>query len=366
MIKVWDYLKELEKEKADVMAAIEKVLDSGWLVLGENVKNFESEFSKYISTTYGVGVNSGTDAIFLGLKAIGIGQGDEVLTVANTAVPTVSAIQATGARPVFVDINRDDYLIDVDQIEDAITRNTKAILPVHLFGQSVKMDQLLEVARKHNLRVLEDCAQSHGAEYRGKKTGSFGDVSAFSFYPTKILGTFGDGGIALTSNETIDQSLRKLRFYGMEGSYYSVERGYNSRLDEIHAAILLYKLKNLEKYIERRREIASVYNSELKGTSLILPVERGDGKHAYYLYVVRHPDRDKIIKKLAEKDIKLNVSYPWPIHTMPICADYGYKDGDLPQTEKAAKEIFSLPMYPSLTLQEQQEVILALQEALNE
>ena len=365
-IKVWDYLSEYKSEKKEIEQAIEEVLTSGYLILGEKVRGFEEAFSSWCGVNFGIGVDNGTDALFLSLKALNIGEGDEVITVANTAVPTVSAITATGAKAVFADVDPRSYLIDCDQIEAVITPKTKCILPVHLFGQCADMRKINEIADKFNLFVLEDCAQSHGAEFEGKKAGSMSDLAAFSFYPTKILGGFGDGGMIITQKQELAEKLRRLRFYGMEKTYYSLEQGYNSRLDELHASILLKKLGHLDDYIARRRYLAGEYNRKLLNTSLILPEESEGRKHAYYLYVVRHPERDTIIAELKKKDIFVNISYPWPIHTMPGFSGLGYKNGDLPVTEKLANEIFSLPMYPSLTDNEQAEVIISLLDILKQ
>lgn len=363
-INIWDYRREFETEKKEIFGAIEKVLHSGRLILGNSVKTFEEAFSNYCGVRYGVGVNSGTDALFLGLKALGIGVGDEVITVANTAIPTISAIVSTGAHPKFVDIDPQTYLMNVDQIEKAITRRTKCILPVHLFGQCVAMETVAKIAKKHGLKVVEDCAQSHGALYNANKAGSMSDLAAFSFYPTKILGGFGDGGMVITNDESIVHRLRRLRMYGMKAAYYSEEHGYNSRLDELHAEILLRKLTHLDEYIHRRRMLANRYNQRLAGTSILLPQEANRNTHAYYLYVCRHPSRDKIISELARRDIHVNISYPWPVHLMRGYQWLGYKEGDLPNTEVAAKEIFSLPMYPSLMESEQDLVCDTLLEMI--
>ena len=283
MIKVWDYLQEFENEKSEIYEAVSNVLESGCLVFGKNLENFENDFSSYCESSRGVGVGNCTDALFIALKSMNIGPGDEVITVSNTAVPTVAAIHATGATTRFVDVNKDNYLMDVTQVESVITENTKCILCVHLYGQCVDMDSINLLARRHRLFVLEDCAQSHGALYKGKKAGSLGNISAFSFYPTKVLGAYGDGGMIVTSNDQLADRIERLRFYGMErkkmssghwnGKYYSLEPGYNSRLDELHAAILLKKLNHLDEYISRRREIASRYNEALRETSLVLPSE---------------------------------------------------------------------------------------------
>lgn len=348
-IKVWNYLTEYAQHKNEILKAVEEVFESGQLILGEKGKSFEKGYAAYCGVKHGIGVDNGTNAIVLALYALGIGKGDEVITVSNTAIPTVSAIVTTGAIPVFVDINPDTYLMDVTQLEAAITNKTKCIIPVHLFGQCVDMDPLLEIAQKHHLLVLEDCAQSQGSEYKGKKSGALSSISTTSFYPTKILGAYGDGGMVITDSDELEQKMRRLRFYGAEKTYYAIEHGYNSRLDEVQAAILLTKLPQLDQYVARRREIAALYNSLLEDTELILPKEESYGKHAYYLYVVRHPKRDLIMSKLKENNIFVNISYPWPIHTMTGYGFLGYKEGDLPETELAAKEIFSLPMYPTLT-----------------
>jgi len=363
-IRVWGYLREYEQEKEEIYAAIRTVLESGTLILGDQVRLFEQEFAQYCGVRYGVGVNSGTDALFLGLKALGIGHGDEVITVPNTAVPTVSAIVSTGAIPRFVDIEPDTYLMDVQQLEHTITEKTKCILPVHLYGQCVDMDRVSQIAAHHGLKVLEDCAQSHGAVYKGKKAGSLSDVAAFSFYPTKILGGYGDGGMVVTNDETLYKKLLRLRFYGMEKTYYSLEHGYNSRLDELQAAILRGKLRHLDNYIARRQELAKRYDQALAQSGLILPTIKESNQHAYYLYVCRHPERDRIIEALKSHDIFVNISYPWPIHTMTGYRFLGYQEGDFPNTEKAAREIFSLPMYPSLSNDEQDKVVAAFSEIL--
>lgn len=348
-ITVWAYLKEYHVHREEILKAINDVFESGRLILGEKGKMLENEYAKYCGVKYAIGCDNGTNAIFLALKALGVGVGDEVITVPNTAIPTVSAIVSTGATPVFVDINRDTYLMDSTKLDAAITSKTKCIVPVHLYGQCADMDAINAVAKEHNLMVMEDCAQAHGAEFKGRKAGSISNISSTSFYPTKILGGYGDGGMMITNSKAYDQKLRKLRFYGAEKTYYAQEHGYNSRLDEVHAAILLTKLPHLEEYIERRREIAKLYNELLADTSLTLPKEAENCRHAYYLYVVRHPQRDMIIERLKKNNIFVNISYPYPIHIMTGYKYLGYKEGDFPETESAAQEIFSLPMYPTLS-----------------
>lgn len=365
-IKVWDYLQEYEIEREDILEGIEKVFRSGQLILGESVKNFEAAFSAYCQVKHGIGVDNATNGIFLSLKALGIGNGDEVITVSNTAVPTVAAIVADGAVPCFVDIEPKTYLMNVGQLESVITKKTKCILPVHLFGQCVDMDSLLKVANKYDLYVVEDCAQAHGATHKKHKAGSMSKLGVFSFYPTKPLGGYGDGGMVTTNDDVLDAKLRRLRFYGMENVYYSEENGYNSRLDEVHAEILFRKLKRLDQYISKRQALAKRYDKILAGTSLVLPGTSDGNEHVYYIYACRHPKRDHIIDELKKRDIFVNISYPWPIHTMRGYCYLGYKEGDLPETELAAKEIFSLPMYPMLSYEAQDKVCLALGEILNE
>ncbi len=359
MVNVWGYLDEYENEKEEIHNAIVEVLESGQLILGPKVKKFEEDFSKWCEAKYSVGVANGTDAIFLGLKALNITKGDEVITVSNTAVPTVSAITATGAKPVFVDIDPKTYLMDVEQVPSALSKNTKAIIPVHLYGQTVDMDKLNKIAKTESIKVIEDCAQSTGAKYKSKYAGNLADIAAFSFYPTKILGTYGDGGICMTNSEDLNDKLRRLRFYGMEKTYYSLEQGYNSRLDEIHASILINKLKHLDKYIQKRREIAARYISALKDTSFILPTTAENNYHAYYVFVVQHEKRDEVMKKLSEKDINVNISYPYPIHSMSGLEGLTDKY-NLPNTDFASKRIFSLPMYPNLSIEQQERVISEL------
>ncbi len=363
-INVWDYRAEFEEEQEEILAAVQQVFRSGRLILGEQVKAFEKGFARYVGVGHGVGVNSGTDALFLGLKILGIGPGDEVITVANTAVPTVSAIVSTGATPRFVDIDPATYLMDVDKLEAAITPKTRCILPVHLFGQCVRMETVRDLASSRGIKVLEDCAQSHGATRHGVQSGAMSDVSAFSFYPTKILGGYGDAGMIMMNDPELAAKARRLRMYGMEREYYAEEHGYNSRLDEMHAAILHTKLPKLDRYVARRRELARRYDAALADTALGLPQTDNDNVHAYYLYVARHAQRDMIISELTERGINVNVSYRWPIHTMRAYAWLGYREGDLPHTEAAMQQIFSLPMYPSLTDEEQQTVCDALHEIL--
>lgn len=365
-IKVWDYLEEYAAEREEILAAVDRVFKSGVLILGNSGKQFEQEFAAYCGAPYGVGVDNATNAIFLALKALGIGPGDEVITVSNTAVPTVSAIVQAGATPRFVDIHPISALMDVSQLEAAITPKTKCVIPVHLYGQCADMATLVPICRRHGIAVIEDCSQSHGARHHGQVCGSLADMGIFSFYPTKTLGGYGDGGFITCSTAELDAKLRSLRFYGMKGVYYAEEPGYNSRLDEVQAEILRMKLPRLDGYIARRNVLAARYDRMLAGTSLGLPVIEPGNTHVYYVYVVRHPDRDRIMAELKKRDIFVNISYPFPIHTMRGYSYLGGKEGDLPHTEAAAKVIFSLPMYPTLTEAAQDTVCRALGEILGE
>lgn len=363
---VWGYLDEYAEEREDLLDAVDTVFRSGQLVWGPFLDSFEHDFARYHGAAHCVGVDNGTNAIVLALKALGIGPGDEVITVSNTAAPTVLAIDLVGAKPVFVDIDPETYLMDVTQVEEAITGRTRCLLPVHLYGQCVDMDPLLKLAADHDLVVLEDCAQSHGARYRGRIAGAMGDAGAFSFYPTKVLGAYGHAGATITSDAELDARMRRLRYYGMdEGRYYVMERGgQNSRLDQVHAEILRRKLTRLDAYIEARRAVAARYAEGLADTGLLLPRTVEHNEHSYYLYVVRHPERDRIIEAMKAYDVALNISYAWPVHTMTGFSDFGYGKGDLPHTEQAAEEIFSLPMFPSLKESRQAEIIDGLRKTM--
>lgn len=367
---VWSYLAEYENEREDILDAVDTVFRSGQLILGPSVAGFEEEFAAYHGLRHSVGVDNGTNAVKLGLEALGVGPGDEVITVSNTAAPTVIAIDGAGAKPVFVDVREEDFLLDVAQVAAAITPRTKALLPVHLYGQCVDFAPLRALADEHGLKILEDCAQSHGARHHGRLAGTLGDAAAFSFYPTKVLGAYGDAGAVATSDDEIDQNLRRLRYYGMEKVYYVVQTpGHNSRLDEVQAEILRRKLRRLDTYIAGRQAVARRYEEALGDLTgpggLLLPSTTPGNEHVYYVYVVRHPERDRIIERLKSYGIALNISYPWPVHTMTGFSHLGYRAGSLPVTERLATEIFSLPMYPALSEELQDKVIAALREVLS-
>jgi dTDP-4-amino-4,6-dideoxygalactose transaminase len=348
MIPLVDLKEQYYSIKEEIDETIKKVFEKSWFILGENVKKFEEEFARYCGVDYAVGVGSGTEALHLALLACGSGPDEEVITVPNTAVPTISAVSFAQAKPVFVDINPQTYTIDVSKIEDAISPRTKTILPVHLYGQPADMDGIRKIAKKHNLRVIEDACQAHGAEYKGKKVGSLGDVGCFSFYPSKNLGAYGDGGMAVTNNREMAEKLKMLRNYGQEKRYYHKIKGFNSRLDELQAAVLRVKLKYLDDWNEKRRKNASIYNELLTDTDVVTPLEADYGKHIYHLYVIKYKERDSLEKYLKEKGVGTFVHYPIPVHLQEAYSSLGLEKGSFPVAERCAQEILSLPMYPEL------------------
>jgi len=366
-VDVFTLKKQYEGIKEEIKGAIERVMASGGFILGQDVGLFEQEFADYCEVKYGVGVNSGTDALFLTCLACGIGKGDEVITMPYTYIATALAISMTGAKPVFVDIDEKTYNIDVSKIEPSITKKTKAILPVHLYGHPADMDPIMQIARKHNLKIIEDACQAHGALYKNKKVGSFGDASCFSFYPTKNLGAFGDGGIILTDSEEMRERLLFLRDYGRKGRYEHIMKGYNSRLDTLQAAILRIKLRHLDEWNEKRRKNASLYTELFRERKLniILPYEADYAtRHVYHLYVVRVKGRQGIMKQLMDKGVRTLIHYPIPIHLQEAYKDLSYKKGDFPVSERCCEEILSVPMYPELGKEEIAYVVSNLQELL--
>ena len=335
---------------------MQRVLDSGSFVLGQEVATFEEEFAAYCNTRFGMAVNSGTSALHLALLAAGIGPGDEVITVPFTFVATVAAILYTGARPVFVDIDPQSFNMDPNQIEAAITPRTKAILPVHLYGQPADMDPIVEIARHHGLTVIEDAAQAHGAEYKGRRAGSLGDLGCFSFYPGKNLGAYGEGGLVVTNNPEYARTIRMLRDWGQERKYHHVLQGYNYRMEGLQGAILRVKLRYLEAWTEARRAHAAHYDELLADAGLQLPRVLRACRHVYHIYAVRVPQRDAVQHLLHEHGIQTGIHYPIPVHLQPAYAALGYGVGDFPHTEAAANEVLSLPMFPELTPELQERV----------
>jgi dTDP-4-amino-4,6-dideoxygalactose transaminase len=362
MILCSNPLSQYLSYKSEIDKAISRVLNGGWYIIGEETRAFEEEFARYVGVSYAIGVGSGTDAIHLALRTCGIGKDDEVVTVSHTAVATVAAIELAGATPVLVDIEEDFYTLDPEKLEKVITKNTKAIIPVHLYGQPANLDPILEIAKKFNLIVIEDCAQAHGAMYKDKKIGSYGDMACFSFYPTKNLGAVGDGGIVVTDNKYLAEKARSLREYGWAERYVSHLAGFNTRLDEIQAAILRVKLQHLDEDNGKRRRIAGLYEKGLSDFSLILPKERDGVTHVYHLYVVRSGERDYLRAFLKSKDIGTLVHYPVPIHLQPAYQGRLTGGSGLLRTEKAAREVLSLPMYPELGEEETMKIVNAIKE----
>ncbi|HWI41865.1 MAG TPA: DegT/DnrJ/EryC1/StrS family aminotransferase [Verrucomicrobiae bacterium] len=347
--------------KDEIDGAVARVLASGRYILGEEVRLFEEEFASFTGACFGVGVGSGTEALHLALAALGVGAGDEVITVSHTAVATVAAIELTGATPVLVDIDPVHFTMDPKAVEAAITPRSRAIVPVHLYGLPVEMRPILEISRRHGLKVVEDCAQAHGAVYGGRRIGSLGDFACFSFYPTKNLGALGDGGMVVTSDPHLAAQARLVREYGWAERYVSHCKGWNSRLDELQAAVLRVKLRRLDADNEARGRIAARYDRELAGCGLVLPARRGGSSHVYHLYVVRSERRDELKGFLLERGIMALIHYPAPIHRQPAYRLLPGGDA-LPETERAAAEILSLPMYPELSDGEQSLVIEAIKE----
>lgn len=345
--------------KAEIDQAIQRVLNSGHFILGPELAAFEQSFARFIGADFVAGCASGTEALYLALAAGGIAENDDVLVVAHTAVPTISAISMSGARPVFVDIDPDTYVMDVNQLEGKITSKTRAIIPVHLYGQMVDMEAVMKIARQHKLLVIEDVAQATDATYNGAKAGTIGDFGAFSFYPSKNLGAFGDGGAVSTNSKTYFERLVMLRNYGQSERYHHDIVGINSRLDEIQAAILAAQLPFVNQWNERRLRIAERYTNGLKNM-VKTPTVRDEAKHVFHLYVIQVDDRDQLKTYLDERGIHCLIHYPIPAHLQKAYSHLGYRVGDLPATESAAKKILSLPMFPELTNDQVDEVISAI------
>jgi dTDP-3-amino-3,4,6-trideoxy-alpha-D-glucose transaminase len=357
---------DLKRQTASLRGALEaaalRVLESGWYVLGKEVAAFEGEFAAALGARHAVGVANGTEAIQLALLALGIGPGDEVITVPNAGVPGVAAIVLTGARPVFVDVDEHSYNLDPARLEAAITPRTRAVLPVHLYGRTAALAPILEIAGRHHFDVVEDCAQSHGARYGGKVTGTLGRVGCFSFYPTKNLGACGDGGMVVTDDDDVARRLRQLRVYGWSRKYYSeTPGGTNSRLDELQAALLRVKLEHLPAWNRARQERAAWYGELLPAGPILLPAGPLPGEsHVYHLYVVRSPQRDALQAHLRQHGIGTDVHYPLPAHLQPVYRALGYEEGAFPVSERLAREVLSLPLYPELTRAEVEAVAAAV------
>jgi dTDP-4-amino-4,6-dideoxygalactose transaminase len=348
MIPLVDLKKQYESIKAEIDGAIKDVVESSQFILGERVEAFEADFASYCETRYALGMNSGTSALHLALLVAGVGPGDEVITVSYTFVATAATICYTGATPVFVDIDPHNCTIDPAKIEAAITPRTKAIMPVHLYGGCADMDPILEVARRHNLIVIEDAAQAHGADYKGRRAGSMGDLACFSFYPGKNLGAYGEGGAVVTSDERYVEPLKQLRDQGQSKKYYHTLVGYNYRMEAIQGAVLGVKLKHLDDWNAVRRKHAAVYSRELADSGLRLLEELPDTKSVHHIFPLFSTQRDALREHLQKAGISTGLHYPIPVHLQPAFRHLGYEEGDLPETERACKEVLSLPMYPEL------------------
>lgn len=347
-IPLVDLKVQYQNIKSEVNSAIKGVLESTHYILGEKVKRFEKKFAKFTDSKYAVGVSSGLSALELGMRALGIGPDDEVITPVNSFIASSSAISFTGATPILLDCEEDSFNMDPDKIEEKITKRTKAIMPVHLYGRPANMDKILKIAKRHKLFVIEDACQAHGASLNNKKMGSIGDIAAFSFYPAKNLGAYGDGGAITTNNKKFADKIKQMRNYGQTQKYHHDYLAWNSRLDTIQASVLIIKLKYIDKWNKARRKNAQIYNKLLKNLPIITPEIPVDSNHVFHLYVIRFTKRDDLAKYLNSKGISTGLHYPIPIHLQKAYIDLGYKKGDFPVAEKLASEILSLPMYPEL------------------
>ncbi len=363
-MKIWrcDLTKENVPLMDEILEVTKQVVSSGRYILSERLVEFENRFAEYCGTKYCTGVASGTEAIYLSLLALGIGKGDEVIIPAFTAIPTLSAVLMTGAKPKFVDIERATYNINPDHIGSAVTASTKAIMPVHLFGLMADMNRINETASIHGIAVIEDAAQSHGSLYHGKKSGQYSIMGCYSFYPTKNLGAVGDAGAVVTDDESLYHKLKLLRNYGQESLYNTVIHGVNSRLDELQAAYLTIKLKHLDEWNQKRSVLADLYKEHLPADYITMPVEPENYRTNYHVYVVRAKKRDELQAYLEQHDIQTNIYYPIPLHLQKSNMEFHHKPGDFPEAERACKEVLALPMYPELP----EETVMFVCKKINE
>ncbi len=364
-IKFLNLTQQYKLIKKEIDSAIKRVFNSGVFIGGKEVEDFEKRIAQFCGIKYAISLNSGTDALFLSLKVLDIGKGDEVITTPFTFIATAEVIVSCDAKPVFVDIDPKNFNINPSKIEKKITKKTKAIIPVHLFGQMADMDEIIRIAKKYKIYVIEDAAQAIGARYKGKKAGSIGDIGCFSFFPTKNLGAYGDGGMILTNNKKITEKIRLLKNHGSsyKEKYLNLIPGINSRLDSIQAAILRVKLKYLEKWSRKRQEIARYYNQELRGVGdITIPEVSPDRNHIFHQYTIRTQYRDKLKNYLRKKGITVMIYYPLLLHLQPAFKYLGYKKGDLPKSEKTAREVLSVPIYPEITRKEQNYTIRIIKE----
>ncbi len=363
-VPLLDLVAQYRAIKDEIDEAVQEVLESGRFILGPNVAALEEEVAAFLGVQHAVGVASGTDALIIALRAAGVGPGDEVIVPAYTFFATTGAVLSVGAHPVFVDVFSDTYLLDYTQIETVITERTKAVIPVHLYGLPADMDEIMALAAKHNLVVIEDNAQAFGAEYKGRRTASIGHVGCLSFFPSKNLGGFGDGGMLVTDDEKVAERARMLRTHGWKKKYYPEVLGYNSRLDALQAAILRVKLRYVDSWNHRRREIARMYTTAFQSLGIRCPVELPDRKHVYHLYVAAFGQRDDVQKALAERGIASGVYYPQPLHLTRPCRDLGGCEGQFPVAEQASRELLALPVYPEMTEEQIASVRAAVKDSV--
>lgn len=358
-----DFSEQYQAIKDEIDGGLKSVFEKGNFILGEEEKEFEAQFAKFCDTKHAIGVNSGTDSLYLALGSLNISIGDEVIIPTFTFIATALCVSYTGAKPVFVDIEEETYNVDPQKLEEAITPKTKAIIPVHLYGQPANMDEISAIAKKHNVTIIEDACQAHGATYKGKKTGSLGSVGCFSFYPTKSLGAFGDGGMVVTNSDEISEKIQMLRDYGRKGRYEHKIKGYNSRLDTVQAVILSAKLKYLDEWNKMRSTQAAYYCRQLKGVpGIITPTTKEGRTHVFQTFAIRVFDRDKICDEMKKRGVSVLIHYPIPVHLQEAYADCGHKRGDFPVSEKIADEILSLPMFPHISKEQVDYVCASLKE----
>ncbi len=365
MIPFVDLKAQYQSIREEVNAAIQRVLDNTSFILGREVEAFEAAFAEYVGAKFCVGISNGTAAIQLAVTACGLTAGDEVIVPANTFFATAEAVSTAGAAPVFVDADPSSYNIEVNRIEAAITPRTRAIMPVHLYGQAADLGPIFEIAARHNLIVIEDAAQAHGSLYKGKRVGALGLAGCFSFYPGKNLGAYGEGGAVVTNDAEVARRLRLLRDHGSERKYHHEIIAYNFRLEGLQGAVLGVKLKHLDRWNTLRREHAALYNQLLKDTNLILPREMDYAQHVYHLYVVQTEERDALQKSLTEAGVQTGIHYPIPIHLQPAYAFLGHKPGDFPEAERQARRVLSLPMFPELTNEQLEHVVKMTRQAMS-
>jgi dTDP-4-amino-4,6-dideoxygalactose transaminase len=360
MIPFVDLKEQYSGIKTEIGAAIQSVLESGQFSSGNHVAAFESEFAEYCGSRYGIGLNSGTSALHLAMLAAGVGLGDEVITVSFTFVATVAAICYAGASPVLIDIDPKSFTMDADQLEDAITERTKAIIPVHLYGQPAYMDRIVQIAHRHRVAVIEDAAQAHGAEYNGRRAGSMGDIGCFSFYPSKNLGAYGEGGMVVTDNPEYAETIRRLRDWGQDQRYNHIMRGYNYRMDELQGAVLRVKLRHLDLWTDARRAHAALYDRLLADTGVETPNVIPNSRHVYHIYAIRTGQREALRQLLHEKGVQTGIHYPIPVHLQEAYSNLGYHPGTFPHAETAAREVLSLPMFAELKEEQIRQIAVLL------